>query len=146
MTVAPFYHVGFLVGDITSAAERFGDLLHVRFGPTATFSLDESRFVGERPSQSELRYAYSVEGPPYIELIEAQDDGVWGRQHGEGLHHIGVFENELDDRLAELAALRSDSLTARAWLVAAGELVAAYFEETTVLGTRLELVKAPSEK
>jgi hypothetical protein len=74
------------------------------------------------------------------------DDGVWGREHGEVLHHIGVFENELDDRPAELGALRSGSLTARAWLVASGELVAAYLDETTVLGTRLEVVKAPSER
>lgn len=36
-------------------------------------------------------YAYSLDGPPYLELIERRDDCVFDKL---GLHHIGVWAND----------------------------------------------------
>ena len=89
-------------------------------------------------TQRSLRLIYSVEGPPFLELIEAQEDGVWGRQHGEGLHHIGVWQDGLDARIAELAAA---GVEPQAIIHHLGETLAVYLTPETAHGARLELVR-----
>jgi len=87
---------------------------------------------------ADITVVYSVEGPPFIELIESQDDGVWGHQHGEGLHHIGLWEDDVTARLAELAA---QGITADLEIFLGDDvLYAAYLPPSALHNTRLEIV------
>ncbi|MGB8386762.1 hypothetical protein [Mycobacterium sp.] len=48
------------------------------------------------PTECRVRAAYSISEPPYLELVEAQGDGVLSLRHGEGLHHLGYWAPEYD--------------------------------------------------
>ncbi len=143
MTGTNLYHVGVLVTDLEAAKAHFAQVLGLTFGETRAIPLqgveDEGRVV-----DIELRVVYSVEGPPFLELIEARDDGTWGRHLGEGLHHIGVWQDDLEDRVAELlAAGHTAQCVVRR---ADGSMLATYLgiEHEHVHGTRIELVGRPA--
>jgi hypothetical protein len=42
------------------------------------------------------RVAYTVEGPPFIELVEGQPGTPWYTPEGPHLHHFGRFTEDLD--------------------------------------------------
>jgi catechol 2,3-dioxygenase-like lactoylglutathione lyase family enzyme len=135
MTATNLFHVGLLVHDLPAAVRRFSDLLGLRFAEPQTFTV-----VVDEPGGSttrELRAVYSVDGPPFLELIEAQDDGIWAEAHGEGLHHIGVWE---DDLAAREAALRRAGVPPAATIHLDGRLVAIYMAAAEAHGARVELV------
>ncbi len=137
MTATPLYHVGVLVNEIESAMVRFGELLGLTFGEPLTLRFDEVIEEGRRVDR-DLRLVYSIEGPPFLELIEAQDDGVWGRQHGEGLHHIGVWQDALEARLIELAA---SGVQPQVIVNHLGETLAVYLTAESAHGSRIEFVR-----
>ncbi len=57
-----------------------------------------------------LRFTYSCEGPQHIELLEGPPDSVWdGRQH-PGVHHVGVWS---DDVAGETQAMVAAGWTVR---------------------------------
>jgi hypothetical protein len=135
----PYYHCGILVFDLDAAMARFARLLGVRFGRTRTLDLAGCDVRG-RPGVGELRYVYSTQGPPYLELVECQNSGIWGREHGEGLHHIGKYETDLPTRLSEL--LR-DGAVPEAVLRVDGILRAIYLQRSAANSVHVELVQAP---
>ena len=104
MSTMPAYHVGILVRDIAEARRRFSAALGVTFGPVEprvlTFTSGEA---------DEVVLCYSVEGPPYIELIEATGAGLFGVQHPEGVHHIGAW---VTDGARHCAALQAKGVAA----------------------------------
>jgi hypothetical protein len=132
-----FFHVGILVDDLDGAIARFSELLPLTFGRPRTLAIDEWDPVTEAMRARELRFIYSDEGPPFIELMEAQDDGVWGLQQGEGLHHIGFWQPGFDEGLAALPGLGHAIETLMPRL---SEATAAYVAPAHLHGTRVELV------
>ena len=102
--------------------------------------LDQLEEDGQPAAARDLTVVYSVEGPPYLELIESQEGGVWGHHHGEGLHHIGSYHDDLAGRVAELLAVGT---TPECTVYMAGELIAIYLGPEHTHQTRLELVRKP---
>jgi catechol 2,3-dioxygenase-like lactoylglutathione lyase family enzyme len=87
----PFFHVGILVRDIDQAAEDFEALLGLRFEPVRAAPM----VTGEMS-----RFRYSLQGPPYIELVQMTGSGLLAPAHGEGLHHIAFSEPDVPGRCA----------------------------------------------
>ena len=87
----PHFHVGILVKDIEMAAADFGVLLGAEFEPV------HSQQVGTGET---VRLCYSLQGPPYLELMEMTGTSVWSPDQGEGLHHIGVSDPSVPGRCA----------------------------------------------
>jgi catechol 2,3-dioxygenase-like lactoylglutathione lyase family enzyme len=139
MTATNLYHVGILVTDIEAAKAHFAALLGLTFGETRVVALKDVEDHGV-VTDVDLPVAYSVEGPPFLELIEAREGGTWGIQHGEGLHHVGVWQDDLAERVAELLAAghAAECVVRRP----DGTMMATYLdvEHPHVHGTRLELV------
>lgn len=137
MTATPFFHVGFLVFDLEEAMDGFGEAFGVGWtGRTTT----ASRFwEPERGMvEIELDIAYSIEGPPHIELLEATDDGLYAARHGEGFHHIGTWDptprrwsGAEDSEALGSVGTRVD---------AAGEVVVSYLDPARLHGVMLEMV------
>jgi hypothetical protein len=86
----PHFHVGILVKDIEAAAADFGALLGTEFEPV------HSQQIGS----DTVRLCYSLQGPPYLELMEMTGTGVWSPDQGEGLHHIGISDPSVPGRCA----------------------------------------------
>lgn len=87
----PFFHVGILVRDIDSAARDFSAVLGLEFEPTRTAPVA----TGEMMS-----FRYSLQGPPYLELVQMAGSGIWTPEQGEGLHHIAFADPDLPGRCA----------------------------------------------
>ena len=94
------YHMGIVVPELGPAMEEMGEQLGFTWAPPRTFPVNVHE-DGELRSYDVLA-TYSVEGPPYFELIEAIGEGVWSPAMAGGLHHIGVLAA---DPLAEIARL-----------------------------------------
>lgn len=92
------YHCGILVMDLEEAIGRFQAIYGVRFREPESRALAPApQFESAIPSGAEVRFSFSVgESYPYLELIEAQDSGIFDRAQGEGLHHVGFWVPDMD--------------------------------------------------
>jgi catechol 2,3-dioxygenase-like lactoylglutathione lyase family enzyme len=101
------YHVGLVVPDIAAAVEQYQDLFGLRFASLRHTSL-EVRVDGVIRTP-ELIVSYTMDGPPYVELIEERSGGTWAAD-ALGLNHIGFWAKDL---LAAAARLEASGLAAR---------------------------------
>jgi len=85
----PFFHVGILVHDIDAAVADFSALLGLEFEPVRSSPV---------VSGETMRYCYSLQGPPYLELVQAAGTGIWHPSQGEGLHHIAFADTDIPGR------------------------------------------------
>jgi catechol 2,3-dioxygenase-like lactoylglutathione lyase family enzyme len=79
----PYFHVGILVRDVEAARADFTAKLGVEFEPVHSQPIA----TGET-----TRFCYSLQGPPYLELVEMTGTGSWSPDQPEGFHHIGVSD------------------------------------------------------
>lgn len=91
--IGPYFHVGILVADIAAAIDKFSDTFGIGF----TEPVEQHLTLHDpEPMECRIRAVYSLTDPPYLELVEAQADGVLSLKHGEGLHHIGFWAPDFD--------------------------------------------------
>ena len=138
MTAIELFHVGILVDDLDAALARYSSVLHLTFEAPRRLDVVVEESGEARPRR--VRVAYSIEGPPFLELIESQADGLWGHQHGEGLHHVGAWDGDLIRRWEELAGI-GPAIDTR--IYRDGVLAAVYLDRGALHGVRLELVVRP---
>lgn len=132
----PFMHIAVLVEDLHESIEDFSSKLGASFTSPATTELDNFHQEGERRSLSVV-CAYSRTGPPYYELIQAHESGIFGRE-SLGFHHIGLWGDGSTSQL--------DTLTARGFepegiqYTPDGHILIAYFKPSGLNGLRMELI------
>lgn len=94
------FHVCFQVLDLDEAIPRYEKLLGVPFRPPENVHVGgvEEPFYGKPDVHTfDARLSYSLDGPPYYELVEAFGDTLFRAEQGEGLHHIGVWVENNDE-------------------------------------------------
>ncbi len=134
MAPSPYFHVSFLVADLDAAIARFGQVMGVRFlePMVAPFG----RLEDPEPHESFVRCTYSIEGPPHIELLEGHGDGLFSLAQGEGLHHIGIWE---DDNEHRCTFLRDAGASPAARVIGeGGEVLTVFTDPKDLFGVRLE--------
>ena len=101
------YHIGLIVPDLHAAMAQY----------TATFgfgwatvheSTPEVMVDGER-RQAQIAVTYSIQGPPYLELVQERRGSIWGAD-GLALTHVGFWAEDLG---AGRRALDESGLVAR---------------------------------
>jgi len=132
--------VGVLVADIKAARDRFASVTGLTFTEPETrrfANFDDSR--GPRPL--ELTMCYSLEGPPYLELVQWDPHGgVFGSEHGEGLHHIGFHNDDVAAHLDGLGRNRV-AIESRRFGNRRTDVLRAFITDPASLhGVRLEMV------
>lgn len=133
------FHVGILVDHLDHAIEQYARTLNLTFGERQSRVLSVT--MNGETLDSALDLVYSHQGPPYLELMQAtQDNGIWGTHHGQGVHHVGAWVDDLDRRIEELAAAGT---RVEAALSRGGNLMAVYLRPDDLTGTRLELCGRP---
>lgn len=99
---APFFHTGIVVEDLAEAVKYYSDSLGVTFTEPGTF--DIPRLEDPDPHPFQLTAVLSMTEAPFLELIQADGDGVVSkRMCGQILYH-GYWEDDMDARLAALNA------------------------------------------
>jgi hypothetical protein len=61
-----------------------------------------------------LRFTYSAEGPVHLELLQGQPGTIWDAGAGVGLHHSGVWSEDVKGE--------SDALVSEGWTMLAAQL------------------------
>jgi catechol 2,3-dioxygenase-like lactoylglutathione lyase family enzyme len=136
MTGTPHSHVAFLVDDLDKAMARFSEVLGVTFNEPRTIYFDHLH--DPEPRQTSIRATFSKEGPPHYELIEGDGQGLYAMDHGEGIHHVGVWQGDAEGRMQELAA---QGMGVEARLALADGSVLTWFNDPKDLhGVRVEFV------
>lgn len=100
------YHHGVRVPDLDVAMEELGDTLGL------TWCQPQQR---EQPvwlpdvgaTTIPLRFTYSMQGPQYLELLEGAPGSIWDGREQPGLHHIGVWSDDVGGE--------TEALIARGW-------------------------------
>ncbi|MBV9995386.1 MAG: VOC family protein [Caulobacteraceae bacterium] len=87
-SIMPAYHVSIVVEDVPAAMEDLTRLLGLTWAPL----------------QGDALFAYSLQGPPYIELIKRRDGGLFDKL---GLHHLGIWVDDMRGESARLESLGS---------------------------------------
>lgn len=139
MTATNLFHVGVLVPDLDEATARFTEVLGLTFKEPAVAHVDRFEQLG-RVEELDLRITWSIEGPPYLEILESQDnEGLYGRAQ-EGLHHIGLWEPDPEALIERLMAsgLRNEATQ----YMPDDRILATYTGPDELYGTRLEFIEA----
>ena len=100
------YHQGIRVPDLDAAMDELGEALRVRWcAPQVHPQTVWTPGVGE--SVIPLRFTYSTEGPLHLELLEGAPGSIWDGRDSPGLHHVGVWSDDV--------AADTDSLLEAGW-------------------------------
>lgn len=95
------YHVGVVVPDVLAAMEQYSQALGFRWSPVGDTTLDV--LVDGAVRHARIAATYSLEGPPYLELVEERSGGVWATE-ALGLQHVGLWTDDLDGSISRLEA------------------------------------------
>jgi len=88
------YHVGIVVPDLDEALESYRNSFGFDWTEART-SPQDVLVEGVRQT-SLIRACYSIQGPPYIELIEDVTGNVWGNS-AYGMNHTGFWAEDIVD-------------------------------------------------
>ncbi|MEZ5375986.1 MAG: VOC family protein [Acidimicrobiales bacterium] len=87
------YHSGLRVADVDRAMAELGPALGVTWA-RVQYSDNRTVWTPERGlEQVELTFVYSCEGPQHVELL--QGGSVWDAGDAPGLHHLGVWSDDV---------------------------------------------------
>ena len=138
----PFVHIGIVVERLEEAMPRF-EKLGVTFMEPRVVRVD--RLVEDgRETSLDLRIAFSLEGPPQWELLEAVGDGIYGPQQIGSLHHVAVLDPDPQSRLEALVA-GGYRLTAAQYR-SDGSMIVGYLDPSDLAGVRIELLHEPVQQ
>lgn len=110
--------------------------------------ISNMRFRGKEQFGS-VKFAAADSGPLNFELIEPGDEpNVYTEHldaHGEGLHHLGYFVDDLDAAIREMAELGFAAVQTGRGLGVDGDGGYAYFDTVDALGCMLEAIQPPRQ-
>jgi catechol 2,3-dioxygenase-like lactoylglutathione lyase family enzyme len=92
--IGTFFHVGVIVEDLDAAIEELSRTLGLEFNEPHDSTYGDSH----------IRVCYSLQGPPYLELIQGQPGGMWSTTGGPRADHVGYFVDDLETTRARLEA------------------------------------------
>jgi methylmalonyl-CoA/ethylmalonyl-CoA epimerase len=138
--------LGFVVNSIEDSLPYYASFynLDTWFKPQHT---GKEYQIGAEQVDLGLDVIVAYSGKTQIELIETkgQEEDLYHRylaENGEGLHHLGFYVNNLDERLELMGKLGIEVLMARNIKTARGGLVRfAYCETTQLCGAILEFIE-----
>jgi hypothetical protein len=97
------YHIGHLVPDLVPAMRSLTGALQIAWAPPFEMRSGFTRPDGSVDDQP-VRIAFSLSGPPYLELIEvvAATDSIFAAPATGGMHHLGYYAQRWRDDTARL--------------------------------------------
>jgi len=103
LDLSQIYHIGVTVSSIDRALDELG--AQMGFTWTDVRTLNARVRMGSRIVEGSARVAFSREGPPWFEVIEGPPDTIWAPEQGIGLHHVGLYVDDLPGEIARLERL-----------------------------------------
>ncbi len=141
--------IGMVVEDLDAAVEQYWKRFGV--GPWSFYTygkplVKKMSYRGE-PAEYRMRIALANVGPLRIELIQPlQGDTVYAefvRDHGYGIHHLGILVEDMQEALARAAAAGVTMTMDGSGFGLEGDGHYAYLETEALVGTTVELIQRP---
>ena len=147
----PVGQVGILVRDLERALDRYSSLWGLgpwtgyEYGPD---TVPELRYRGE-PGRYAMRIALTGSGPQ-VELIEPlRGPSIyheWLESRPEGVHHLGIYVESVDDAIATMGTAGYALLQSGAGYGVDGDGGYAYFDTERDFGLVLEAIEVPRQR
>ena len=103
------YHQGVRVPDLDAAMDELGAALGITWCSPQT--REQAVWLPDEGATTlPLRFTYSAEGPQHVELLEGPPCSIWDGREQPGLHHVGLWS---DDVRGETEALLAAGWTLR---------------------------------
>jgi lactoylglutathione lyase len=88
------FHVGVRVVDLEQSMEDLGASLGLEWARLQ--ERDQRLWTPEGGAiTTPLRFTYSIEGPLHVELLQGRPGSIWDAGLGVGLHHTGVWSEDV---------------------------------------------------
>ncbi len=143
--------VAVVVRDLDASMKRYVEEFGIGPWRVYTFSpdwIEGMTFRGQEQGYS-MRLALADVGGMMYELIEpVQGPNSYQEfldEHGEGLHHLGYFVDDLDVAIKEMESKGYGPLQSGRGIGTKGEGGYAYFETESALGHIVEAIEMPQE-
>jgi hypothetical protein len=88
------FHVGLSVPEINVSMKEIGRNLGISWAPVQE-RVQKVRTGSGETRDEPIRFTYSSDGPPHVELIQPEAGSVWEITPANGLHHIGAFADDV---------------------------------------------------
>jgi hypothetical protein len=88
------FHTGIRVPDLEQAMADLGPTLAVTWASTCEWE-QPVWTPGDGARSFQLRFTYSIEGPQHVELLEGAPGSVWSAGESPGVHHVGVWVDDI---------------------------------------------------
>ncbi|MCH1512716.1 MAG: VOC family protein [Acidimicrobiales bacterium] len=104
------FHIGIRVPDIYQAMEEMGESLNLTWAEVVE-TPGKSIWTPEGGHQKvPLMFVYSCEGPQHLELLEGAEGSFLDGREDSGVHHFGVWVDDVKAETDRLIALGWDLL------------------------------------
>jgi hypothetical protein len=132
----PFFHIALICRNVERLSAEFLEKLGVVFHEPQTFVVpvvDD----GQRRSVK-VRACFSELGPPYIELLEGDGQGLYRLEHEVEFHHVGLWVPNCADALSRA---QEQGMTPEATLADSSEQLLFWFTNPRqTCGLRFEMI------
>ncbi len=133
-----YYHIGIVALDYQEAAEHYSKVLDVKFTEPAETVLYIKNPETQQAETVKVAAMYSRNRPPYVELLQANGNGIFSEKNAGKILYFGIWESDMDERIEELkrqgigieALMRSEP----------GKRVSAIITAPDEMGVRIEYV------
>ena len=142
--------IALVVRDLDASVRAYWALLRV--GPWTSYTLTpdilKDMTYGGEPAEFSFRHALAWKGDVQFELVQPlSGPSIFAdhlAEHGEGLHHVGIYVPDQPRAMRELEAEGYRCLQSARGFGAEGDGAFAYFETDHPLATIIEVIGAPS--
>ena len=139
---ARVFHTGVRVDDVDEAMAELGPTLAITWASVQHIP-DRSLWTPDRGLEHvALTFVYSCEGPQHIELLRGTAGSVWDCGESPGLHHVGVWS---DDVVGDVDRFRAAGWAVTAAAAAPDDGYGSFAYVESPSGSLVELVTAAAQ-
>ena len=85
------YHIGIRVPNLEEAMDEMGSSLGITWAEQVYTEAQSVWTPSKGQEKLPLKFVYSCDGPQHLELLEGPTNSVWDGSEDSGVHHIGVW-------------------------------------------------------
>ena len=98
------FHMAMAVPDLARAMDELGQALSLTWAPVRDIEMQLVSPAGE-DLKTPIRAVYSLQGPPYLELVTGEPGSMFSVVDGPRLHHVGLMVDDIDTEVRRLQGL-----------------------------------------
>ncbi len=99
------FHIGIRVPNLEIAMEEMGTSLGVTWAEPIDTPGQNIWTPEDGQQKLPLKFVYSCEGPQHLELLEGPENSIWDGRTDPGVHHVGVWVDDVKEETERLLGL-----------------------------------------